>query len=209
MEGFLKIKIAAWKRVALTRSIALGPALAVALIGSSYGSETNSKSCHPKFNAAGDQFDEWLNVLQSIQMPFALLPLLCFTSDQRVSVRASYRPLMCVPSASVFSSISFYAAFQLMGSFASPAWLSGLCWMLTLFVLVTNFDTVIQQILPVLNGFGYVLAFVLTALYFVLIFVVSLKDFERLFRYVRDTCGAKPKFPSSEEERLLDSETYE
>ncbi len=73
MEGFVHIKIAAWKRVFITRMIALLPAVAVALIAKEDGSEH-----------VGDQLDEYLNILQSIQLPFALLPLLHFTSSRRI-----------------------------------------------------------------------------------------------------------------------------
>ncbi len=38
---------------------------------------------------AGDTIGEWLNVLQSVQLPFALLPVLYFTSDARIMVRRS------------------------------------------------------------------------------------------------------------------------
>ncbi|TMW68024.1 hypothetical protein Poli38472_007696 [Pythium oligandrum] len=69
MEGFLDIKIAAWMRVALTRAVALVPAVAVAVI-----------SENRQFQS--DHFNEFLNVLQSVQLPFALVPLLAFTSDR-------------------------------------------------------------------------------------------------------------------------------
>lgn len=71
MEGFLDIRIPAWKRVALTRSVALVPAVIVALI-----------SQHHQFKS--DRFNELLNVLQSVQLPFALLPLLAFTKSKRL-----------------------------------------------------------------------------------------------------------------------------
>ncbi|KUF96905.1 Phosphatidylinositide phosphatase SAC1-B [Phytophthora nicotianae] len=71
MEGFLDIRIAAWKRVALTRGVALIPAIIVALI-----------SQDRQFQS--DRFNELLNVLQSVQLPFALLPLLAFTTSKRL-----------------------------------------------------------------------------------------------------------------------------
>eukprot|EP00301_Raphidiophrys_heterophryoidea_P015146 c23671_g1_i1.p1 GENE.c23671_g1_i1~~c23671_g1_i1.p1 ORF type:complete len:561 (+),score=152.19 c23671_g1_i1:85-1767(+) len=71
MEGFLDIRIDMWKRVLLTRSVALGPAIIVAL------ATTHQKSL-------SDKLDEWLNILQSIQLPFAILPLLLFTSSTKV-----------------------------------------------------------------------------------------------------------------------------
>ncbi|TYZ61129.1 hypothetical protein PybrP1_008847 [[Pythium] brassicae (nom. inval.)] len=69
MEGFLNLRIAAWKRVALTRGVALVPAVIVAVI-----------SQNRQFQS--DRFNELLNVLQSVQLPFALIPLLAFTSNR-------------------------------------------------------------------------------------------------------------------------------
>ena len=71
MEGFLKLEIPNWVRVALTRSVALIPATLVALIANTD-------------YLAADRLDEWLNVLQSVQLPFALLPLLHFTSRKEI-----------------------------------------------------------------------------------------------------------------------------
>lgn len=74
MEGFLTWKIAAWKRVLFTRLIALLPAVLVALVARRQGASSH----------IGDSLDEYLNILQSIQLPFALLPILHFTSSRRV-----------------------------------------------------------------------------------------------------------------------------
>merc|ERR1712048_523811 len=57
------------KRTLLTRSIALGPALVVAM-------RTNETDM--------DTINEWLNVQQSVQLPFALLPLLVLNCSKRV-----------------------------------------------------------------------------------------------------------------------------
>ena len=67
-QGFINIKWAKWKRVLLTRSIAMVPTIAVALAA--------TKDL--------DKMSSWLNVLQSVQLPFALLPILHFTSDSRI-----------------------------------------------------------------------------------------------------------------------------
>jgi len=72
MEGFLQLEIPNWVRVALTRTISLVPAVTVALVSQ----RSNS--------AAADSFDELLNVLQSLQLPFALLPLLVFTNSGKI-----------------------------------------------------------------------------------------------------------------------------
>lgn len=71
MEGFLRLTINPWKRVALTRSVALIPAIMIAAF-----SERNP--------GVSDHMDELLNVLQSIQLPFALLPVLHFTSNSEL-----------------------------------------------------------------------------------------------------------------------------
>lgn len=71
MSGFLNLRVEKWVRTVVTRGVAIFPTVIVALI----------------FNSAENQLDnlsEWLNVLQSIQLPFALLPLLCLVSNQRI-----------------------------------------------------------------------------------------------------------------------------
>lgn len=63
MQGFINLHIPAYLRVFITRSIAIVPALTVAFIGDL------------------DSFDGFLNILQAIQLPFALIPLLKFSSN--------------------------------------------------------------------------------------------------------------------------------
>lgn len=67
MEGFLDIKLPVWKRVSLTRLFAILPALSVSFM-------------HGYF----DKLDNYLNILQSIMLPFALLPLLMFVSRRNI-----------------------------------------------------------------------------------------------------------------------------
>jgi len=64
MQGFLQLKIAPWKRVLFTRSVAILPAVFVALTA----------------QQQLDGLDQWLNVLQSVILPFAVLPVLYMTS---------------------------------------------------------------------------------------------------------------------------------
>ncbi|GAM26349.1 hypothetical protein SAMD00019534_095240 [Acytostelium subglobosum LB1] len=68
MEGFLNLRIKPWKRLMITRCTAIVPAIAVAILSQSHL----------------DSLDEWLNVLQSVQLPFAILPVLFFTSREEV-----------------------------------------------------------------------------------------------------------------------------
>jgi natural resistance-associated macrophage protein len=71
MAGFLDLRVKKWIRVLVTRLVAIVPTVAVALAFDSSENEL-------------DNLSEWLNVLQSIQLPFALIPLLCLVSNTRV-----------------------------------------------------------------------------------------------------------------------------
>ena len=62
MQGFINLKLPVYLRVLITRSIAIVPAITVAFVGNL------------------DRFDGYLNILQAIQLPFALIPLLKFTA---------------------------------------------------------------------------------------------------------------------------------
>lgn len=71
MGGFLNLRLKKWLRSLITRSFAIVPTMIVALVFN--GSE-----------AMLDVLNEWLNVLQSVQIPFALIPLLCLVSKEQV-----------------------------------------------------------------------------------------------------------------------------
>lgn len=71
MGGFLNLPMKKWLRALITRSCAIVPTMIVALL----------------FNtseASLDILNEWLNVLQSIQIPFAIIPLLTLVSKEQV-----------------------------------------------------------------------------------------------------------------------------
>uniref|UniRef100_A0A4W5MHG8 Solute carrier family 11 member 2 n=1 Tax=Hucho hucho TaxID=62062 RepID=A0A4W5MHG8_9TELE len=65
MEGFLNLRWSRFSRVLLTRSIAITPTLLVAIF-------------QDVTHLTG--MNDFLNVLQSVQLPFALIPILTFTS---------------------------------------------------------------------------------------------------------------------------------
>ncbi|XP_028805371.1 metal transporter Nramp2-like [Neltuma alba] len=70
-EGFLKLRLKKWLRALITRSLAIVPTMIVAVVfNTSEGSL--------------DTLNEWLNVVQSIQIPFALIPLLTLVSKEEV-----------------------------------------------------------------------------------------------------------------------------
>ncbi|CAI5448125.1 unnamed protein product [Caenorhabditis angaria] len=70
MEGFIQIRLPQWKRILITRSLAILPTLAVVIFA---GGIDNVSS-----------LNDFLNSLQLIQLPFALIPVLTFVSDRRV-----------------------------------------------------------------------------------------------------------------------------
>jgi len=109
MEGFLQLKIPRWKRLMITRSVAIVPAVLVAV------------SAHNNL----DGLYEWLNVLQSVQLPFALLPVLYFTSDPKI-----------------------------MGVFVNGSWVRASITILSLFVIGVNLYFVIDFVLTNLPSTG-------------------------------------------------------
>ncbi|BAT77894.1 hypothetical protein LR48_Vigan04g244300 [Vigna angularis] len=71
MGGFLNLRLKKWMRALITRSFAIVPTIIVAIV----------------FNtseASLDILNEWLNVLQSMQIPFALIPLLTLVSKEQL-----------------------------------------------------------------------------------------------------------------------------
>ncbi|KAL6623513.1 hypothetical protein ACP70R_033392 [Stipagrostis hirtigluma subsp. patula] len=71
MGGFLNLKLKKWVRSLITRSFAIVPTIIVALF-------------FDASDSALDVLNEWLNVLQSIQIPFALIPLITLVSKEQV-----------------------------------------------------------------------------------------------------------------------------
>lgn len=68
MEGFVNIKISPWLRRLITRLIAVIPAFIVTLIAGAKGT---------------GELLLWSQVVLSLQLPFAIIPLVLFTSDKR------------------------------------------------------------------------------------------------------------------------------
>ena len=71
MGGFLNLRLKKWLRAVITRSFAIVPTIAVALV-------------FKTSEASLDILNEWLNVIQSIQIPFALIPLLTLVAKEQV-----------------------------------------------------------------------------------------------------------------------------
>lgn len=149
MEGFLDFQIAPWKRVLITRSVALVPAMFVAFIAQADPEST-------------DRLGQWLNVLQSVQLPFAILPVLVFTSSKRV-----------------------------MGVHAISHSMRGVMWCLVVLVLGTNVYLIAKNALDDTNGipktpFAFVLLLCFTFAYFGFIFSLMYGEVKK---FVNCVCG--------------------
>jgi len=94
MEGFLDIRMKPWARRLLTRSIAIIPAIIVTAIAGESGTA---------------KLLVLSQVILSMQLSFAVFPLVMFTSDRRK-----------------------------MGEFVNPAWLKALSWTVAVFIAVLN-----------------------------------------------------------------------
>jgi len=94
MEGFLNIRLRPWLRRLITRALAIVPA---ALVAGLYGESGTAKLL------------VFSQVVLSLQLPFAVIPLVMFTSD-----RAK------------------------MGEFANPGWVKILAWITTAVIVVLN-----------------------------------------------------------------------
>lgn len=102
MEGFLHIRLPAWLRRLITRLLALIPALLTIVW-------------------FGDDSTGWLLVLSqvvlSLQLSFAVIPLVIFTSDKKR-----------------------------MGAFANPKWLTALSWIVAIVIASLNIWLLIQTV---------------------------------------------------------------
>ncbi|MEG4170258.1 MULTISPECIES: Nramp family divalent metal transporter [unclassified Microcoleus] len=102
MEGFLNFRLRPWLRRLLTRLIAIVPALiAIMLFGE--GSTTNLLV--------------FSQVILSLQLPFAVIPLVIFTSNR-----------------------------NLMGEFVNPFWLKALAWLVASIIVGLNSWLLLQTI---------------------------------------------------------------
>jgi len=106
MEGFLNIRLPAWQRRLVTRGLAVIPAIAVTWYFGEHGT------------AALLVFSQ---VVLSLQLPFALVPLWMMTKDK-----------------------------QLMGDFTNPVWLTGLAGIITFVIVALNVKLITDFVLRLL-----------------------------------------------------------
>jgi manganese transport protein len=104
MEGFLNIRLAPWLRRLITRLIAIVPAVCV--IGIFGENKTTDLLV-------------WSQVILSMQLSFAVVPLLMFTSEKAK-----------------------------MGRFANPAWIKILAWISAIIIIVLNLKLLFDFFAP-------------------------------------------------------------
>jgi natural resistance-associated macrophage protein len=68
MQGFLDLRVSPWLRTTITRMCAIVPTMIIALV----------------YSRNFDALDQGLNIFQSVQLPFALIPLLTFSSSSTI-----------------------------------------------------------------------------------------------------------------------------
>nr|GME00242.1 metal transporter Nramp2-like [Ipomoea batatas] len=71
MGGFLNLRMRKWLRSLITRSCAIVPTMIVAVVFN-------------RSQSSLDSLNEWLNVVQGMQIPFAIIPLLTLVSNERI-----------------------------------------------------------------------------------------------------------------------------
>ena len=141
MEGFLNIQWPRWKRVLITRSIAILPTLLVA------------------FRTGGVKhltgMNDLLNCVQMIQLPFALLPIITFTSHKGImyefaSSKASQAFALIVSG--VVLGINFYFSFDYITTSLGTEWYA---WIVLLFPGTIYLLFVIYLSLVCLHAVGW------------------------------------------------------
>jgi manganese transport protein len=105
MEGFLRIRLAAWMRRLVTRLVAIVPAIAVTMI---YGEGQTAKLLIMS------------QVILSLQLPFAVVPLVMFTAS-KTKMGALVAPRWLSLTAAIIAAIIIALNIKLLYDFATGA----------------------------------------------------------------------------------------
>jgi manganese transport protein len=157
MEGFVQIRLRPWLRRLLTRSLAIIPAVCVILW---------------KGEEAVDPLLVLSQVVLSLQLAFAVVPLIHFTSDRRK-----------------------------MGDFTSPKWARVLAWLAAAVIISLNLKLVFGIILDGFETHSVPIRFILTpiALMIVPLLVwIIIEPFWRVLRERRGVSVSTPTLPVAE-----------
>lgn len=133
MEGFLNIRWSRWRRVLFTRSIAIFPTFMVAIFA-----DINNLT----------SMNDLLNVVQSLQLPFALLPILHFTNS-----------------------------FAVMKDFRNGVFMKVLIWLLAVSVILINFYFVYSFVSSTSRWWVYLIVGLVLLPYLSLVVYLGVKAF--------------------------------
>ncbi|KAJ2716098.1 hypothetical protein H4R19_000833 [Coemansia spiralis] len=132
MEGMVRLRISPGQRLLISRSVSLVPTMLVGVLAASHL----------------DQFDEWLNVLQSLALPFALIPTLKLAESPAVmtgdfATRGSWRTFGWVTAAAIIA-LNMYLLLPLILELASHGPLAA-CAALALPALYLSFVSILLR----------------------------------------------------------------
>ncbi|RNA04993.1 natural resistance-associated macrophage 2-like [Brachionus plicatilis] len=142
MEGLTKINLSKWKRIIVTRLISILPCIVICFF-------TIDSIVYLNF---------WCNIIKAIQIPFALLPILHFTSSRRI-----------------------------MGAFRNNFFLKLVCYLITFGVLFVNVYFITDMIMIKNNKiWSYVLGTSLVIyIFFVIFFFLGVNNIYRIKLFFR------------------------
>nr|XP_018900139.1 PREDICTED: protein Malvolio isoform X2 [Bemisia tabaci] len=138
MEGFLNLQWSRWKRVVFTRLIAILPTFLVAY--------------YSKINELSDMND-LLNAVMSMQLPFAVIPTIAFTSNPHImgsfTNGVGSKVVACIISALIIAINIYFISFVMIKYLLSH-------WSLTVFII------------------AYLTVYILTCIYLILHMFISM-----------------------------------
>uniref|UniRef100_A0A1I7SXC7 Protein Malvolio n=1 Tax=Caenorhabditis tropicalis TaxID=1561998 RepID=A0A1I7SXC7_9PELO len=111
MEGFVKIQWPKWKRVLITRAVAITPTLILTFYSQGVQNLTG--------------MNDFLNCVQMIQLPFALIPIITFTSSRKImhDFRSSKLfQIFALITSAVILSINVYFIADYVSSLLGTEW---------------------------------------------------------------------------------------
>jgi manganese transport protein len=138
MEGYLRLRINPWMRRLLTRLIAIIPAVIVILINGE------------------DNIDSLLilsQVILSLQLGFAIIPLIHFVSDKKTMGSFAIKPIVQI-AAWLITGILVYLNLSMVSGQAADY-----------FARSTSSGNIIWKVVIIAGGIGYVLLLVISILY--------------------------------------------
>ncbi|KDD76936.1 natural resistance-associated macrophage protein [Helicosporidium sp. ATCC 50920] len=120
MDGYMNWQISVWTRTMCVRLVTLGPTLLIAVF-------------FRGTDAPFDALTNWLNIVQSLVLPFVLIPLLAFTASERVMGEHANRPWFTwvMGAIAVFLvGLNAYLAVDVsLEQLPRTAWVQALFWM--------------------------------------------------------------------------------